>query len=347
MTDLHRPDISQTDPEIQEYIEALEAEVARLTGSSAPTPGAGSVVEPSEPPTSINVISISKNGFAKRTPRHLFVRQRRGGMGVFDLETASDDYPALLAAADENEQLLLFSNFGRAFRIPVNALSESPVRGRGVQLATLLPFRPHERIVAALPEKGGSYVALVSQRGWVRRIRSNYLGDSLIPGMTFHDVKEGGYLTAACWTSGNEELMMASRQGKGIRFDETQVPTRGCLGMRVVPEDSVTAVAAVNADSGVFLLGSDGKGTIRMMSGFSANKAPGAGGKVVMKTDELIGAVTVNADDDVFANSQLGKIIRFNAGEVPPKEGVVQGVNCIALRADMVMAVAASKLSSS
>lgn len=343
MTDLHRPDISRLDPEIQGYIEALEAEVDRLSAAPSQALPAGSPVEPSEPPTSINVISISKNGFAKRTPRHLYVRQRRSGMGVFDLEAAADDYPTLLAVADEDEQLLFFSNFGRAFRMPVNALSESPVRARGVQLSTVLPFRPHERIVAALPENGGSYVALVSQRGWVRRVRSNYLGDSLIPGMTFHDVKEGGYLTAACWTSGNQELVMASRQGKGIRFDETQVPARGCLGMRVSPEDGVTAVTAVGDDSGVFLLGSDGKGTIRLMAGFSANKAPGAGGKVILKTDGLIGAVTVTADDDIFANSQLGKIIRFSASEVPPKEGVVQGVNCITVRADMVMAVAASR----
>jgi len=108
--------------------------------------------------------------------------------------------------------------------------------------------------------------------------------------------------------------------------------------------DRVAAVTAVTEESGVFLLGHDGKGTIRQMSGFRANKAPGAGGKVVFKTDKLAGAVTVGPEDDLFIISKLGKIIRFKAGEVPPKEGVVQGVNCIALRSDEATAVTAVRL---
>jgi DNA gyrase subunit A len=287
----------------------------------------------------MNVITLSLEGMAKRTPRHLYVRQRRGGMGVFDLETAEDNPPVLLAMADEKQNLLLFSNYGRAFRLPVSDLAETPVRARGQSLAGQLPFRPHERIVAALPDDGGMYVALLSQRGWVRRVRSNYLGKSLIAGMSFHDVKEGGYLMAACWTPGDGDLFIATRQGKGIRFAEDQVPARGCLGIRVDVDDVAVAVTAVYAESGVFLLGNDGKGTVRLMPGFTANKAPGAGGKVVMKSDQLIGAITVGEEDDIFIISRLSKIIRFRADEVPPKEGVVQGVNCMALRADEAVGV--------
>jgi DNA gyrase subunit A len=79
------------------------------------------------------------------------------------------------------------------------------------------------------------------------------------------------------------------------------------------------------------------------MAGFSANKAPGAGGKVAMKTDDLIGAVTVSEEDDIFVISELSKIIRFGVDEVPAKEGVVQGVNCIALRNDKVTALTVSR----
>jgi DNA gyrase subunit A len=75
------------------------------------------------------------------------------------------------------------------------------------------------------------------------------------------------------------------------------------------------------------------------MSGFAANKAPAAGGKVAMKTDKLIGAARAGTGDELFAISRLGKLIRFAAAEVPPKEGVVQGVACMALRADEVVAL--------
>ena len=91
-------------------------------------------------------------------------------------------------------------------------------------------------------------------------------------------------------------------------------------------------------------MGEDGKGTIRLMRGLRANKAPGAGGKAAIKADAVRGAVTVREGDDLFLISRLSKIIRFAADEVPAKEGVVQGVNCMSLRADEVVAVAVSAI---
>lgn len=101
---------------------------------------------------------------------------------------------------------------------------------------------------------------------------------------------------------------------------------------------------SVLEESSVFLLSADGKGSLRQMAGFAANKAPGAGGKVALKTDHLVGAVTTADGDDLFVISKLGKIIRFQAVEVPAKEGVVQGVNCMALRADETTALAVGRM---
>ena len=143
----------------------------------------------------------------------------------------------------------------------------------------------------------------------------------------------------ACWSGGSDDLFLASREGKAIRFMETQVPARGCLGIRLDVTDAAVAVTAVRADDGVFLLGGDGQGTGRLMSGFAANKAPAAAGKVAMKTEQLVGAARVRAGDELFIISRLGKLIRFAADEIPAKEGVVQGVACMALRADEATAI--------
>jgi len=331
-----RPDLTGTAPAVRAYIEALEAELAELRGRPAP-PRAAAL--PDEAPTTANIVTVSAHGAAKRTPRYLYGRQRRGGMGVFDLDTADDDPPALLAHVDESESLLLFTSDGRAFRLPARALPESPVRARGVALADKVSLRPGERVIGALAEGGGQFVILLSQRGWVRRVRASYLGQSLIAGTSFHDLKEGGPLVAACWTTGGDDLFLASREGKAIRFLETQVPARGCLGIRLDVADAAVAATAVAANSGVFLLGSDGQGTVRLMSGFAANKGPGAAGKVAMKTDRLVGATTAGPGDELFVISRLGKLIRFAADEVPAKEGVVQGVVCMTLRADETVAV--------
>lgn len=354
--DVGRPDLSDVAAEVVAYIEALEMELLRYQDGGRPLPGSragaaavateAALAEPGELPTPVNVVTISRSGMVKRTPRHFYSRQRRSGMGVFDLETAEADPPAHLLLADQDQVLLLFSSHGRAFRWPLRDLVASAVRARGESLLRKLPFplQADERIAAVLPENGGAYACLASERGWLRRIRASYLGKSMIDGISFHDTKEGGPLAAACWTAGDGELFLATRQGLAIRFNENQVPARGVRGMRVTPGDEVVAVTAVYPHSGVFLLGHDGRGSIRLMSGFSANKAPGAGGKAALKTERLVDAVTVAESDDIFIISGLGKIIRFTAAEVPPKEGVVQGVHCLTLRADEAVAVAKSEM---
>jgi DNA gyrase subunit A len=199
-----------------------------------------------------------------------------------------------------------------------------------------LALKPSERIEQALPDGEGTYLALLSQRGYVLPVNRPYLR----PGSALYDTRKHGPLAAACWTTGRGELLIATRQGLAVRFPERGLPVGGGQGVRLKEGDAAIAIVAMGPDSGVFMVGADGMGTIRLMSGFGANKAPGAGGKIAMKTEELVGAVIVDEDDDLFVISRLSKVIRFQAAEVPAKEGVVQGVRCMALRADEAVAVA-------
>jgi DNA gyrase subunit A len=343
--DIERPDLSRLDPDVRAYIENLEAELDRLRdGPGRAETGAEIALEPSEPPTSLNVITISQGGIAKRTRRHLYDRQRRGGMGIFDLEVSKDDPPAILTIADEQQTLVLLTNQARAFRLPVADLPESPVHGRGQSITAQLPLVAKERLALAFPDQGKGYIALVSQSGHVRCLRHHYIGENLRPGTNLFSLRDFGPPAAACWTSGDGDLFVTTRQGRAIRFSEKSVPLQGGPGIRLEQGDAVVAIAAVSTESCVFLLTADGKGTLRLMSGFSANKSPGGGGKSAMKTDRLIGAAAVEEDDDIFIISRLSKIIRFRAVEVPPKEDVVQGVNCMALRADETVALVGSSV---
>jgi len=189
------------------------------------------------------------------------------------------------------------------------------------------------------PDLGAGYLTLVTRRGQVRRWRYNVFGRNLAPGTLLYDIREGGAPAAACWTAGDGDLFIATANGDGIRFAEIQVPVRGCLGIRCDSNNPVVGIAGVREASGVFLIGNDGRGTIRLMAGFSQNKAPGAGGKQAIKADRLVGLGTVDDGDDIFIISRLGKIIRFRADEIPAKEGVVQGVACMALRSDETTAI--------
>lgn len=348
---LERPDLSNLPADVRAYIEALEQELAHRQEGEGSGRGEGgeAPLEVSEPPTTVQVITISAGGQAKRTPRHLYLRQRRGGMGVFDLDAPSGDIPAFLVLADLNAGLILFSSQGRVFRLPVRSIPEREVRGRGESILAGFPLRDGERITLVVedaPPPHGSFLVLATERGQVRRIAKQYLGAGLQSGTLLYDIREGGAPVAACWSSGNDELFLVTRRAEAIRFAERLAPVRGCLGLRVDPDDVVAGVAATGAQGGVFLLAGDGKGTIRQLSGFAANKAPGAGGKLAMKAETVVGCVAIGAElegrTDIFALSRLGKIIRFRAGETPAKEGVVQGVNCMNLRADECVALAAA-----
>jgi DNA gyrase subunit A len=349
-----RPDLSQVDPELREYIETLEAEIERLQARPSRRPSAAveeeevepgeTLFEPSEPPTTINVITVTASGIAKRTPRHLYSRQKRGGMGVFDLETPGDEPPAILCTADESETLLVMTDQARAFRLPVSVIPEKEVRARGESILSKLSLQDGEKLAAILPDQAEGYVALISQRGSLRLLRHHVFGEYMKPGTSLYDYRAFGPLASACWAPTDGDLLIATRQGKAIRFSfpEKQLPPQGGLGIRLSDDDQAVAICAVYEDSGVFLLGADGKGTIRLMEGFSANKAPGAGGKIAMNTDQLVGAATVEDDEDIFIISELSKMIRFQASDVPAKEGVVQGVICMSLRADRTAALAVS-----
>jgi DNA gyrase subunit A len=347
---MERPDLSEAAPAVVAYIEALEAalETALEVGHGRAHRDEDTLdgLEPSEPPTTVNVITVTAGGAAKRTPRHFYTRQRRGGMGVFGLDVAEQDPPAFLLLADQSAALTLVTDQGRAFRLSVAEVEETPVHGRGRSLLERFPVRADERLALVfadpLDEARGAYLALATRRGQVRRIGYQYLGKNLQSGTVLYNVADGGPPAAACWTGGTDELLITTQRGLAIRFQERLAPVRGCLGMRVDPNDRVVGIAAAPPDGGVFLAGRDGKATIRLLSGFGANKEPGGGGKTAMKTDDLIGAVSAAPHDDLFILSRLGKIIRFQAVEVPAKEGVVQGVNCMSLRGDACVAVLAS-----
>lgn len=342
--DLERPDLSQVSPEVRAYIEALEAELLYLQGDED-EPSISNVppLETNEPPTTLNVITITRSGLAKRTPRHLYSRQRRGGMGIFDLEAPDGDPPAHLLVADQSQDLIVITTKARAFRLPVNHLPEAQVRSKGVSILDKLALTPGEQLAHILPHRKQGYLIVVTNQAYVRRFRYHYFRDDMSPGLVLFDTKDCGQPIAAGWSAGDEDLFIATRQGKAIRFAEQKITTMGNLGIRLSDGDSVAGVVGVTDKSRVCLMAADGKGTIRLMSSFTANKAPGAGGKAAIKADNIVAIATVGKNDDVFIISRLSKIIRFQAAEIPPKEGIVQGVNCMALRADDVVAVTGSQ----
>jgi DNA gyrase subunit A len=336
---MKKPDLSTANQEIIQYIEYLEK---RLGISPKPEIDLRddrlSEIISTEPPTSYCLITISDQGAAKRSYRHLYNRQHRGGMGVFDLEVSVPDYPAVLGLADESQSILLLTNHARAFRYPVQQLPSEPIHSRGTPAFERMNFEVDEKITAFLPIQAKGYVALLGQTGKVRLLRHHLFGEHMKQGTMMFNPGEFGPLVSACWTSGDGELFIVSKNGMGIRFPEKSISPQGDLGLRLGIDDTAVGISSVADGLGLFILGSDGRGTIRSLSGFAANKSAGGSGKIAIKNDDVIGAVNVQSGEDLFIITLTGKMIRFCVDEVPVTDGPVQGVICISMRADKVSA---------
>ncbi len=340
---MERPDLSGLDPAIITYINFLEHQLEqhrtrpKTIEREIPVPVSEETIF-TEPPTTVNIFTCSRKGLIKRTPRHMYGRQHRGGIGVFDLDVPPDDQPQFLLCADMSETILLFSNKAKVFRYSAEKIEESPIRAKGAAFERL-QLDSDEYIVAALPERASGYVALASRNGFIRCLRHHLFGEHMRPGTAMYNAADYGPLASVCWTPGNQELLLVSRNGIAIRFSEKSLPPQGARGINLSADDQVVSVTWVEPDSQVFVAGADGKGTIRLMSGFAPNKSPGGSGKILIKSDEVISATKIAPTDDLFIITRLGKIIRFLADEVPTTEGTIQGVFCMGLRGDEVAAL--------
>lgn len=345
---MQRPDLNNIPDDVLAYIEYLEKKVnvRSATGRSAPpgvdsqelAPERASETLPAEQETLANIITFTNSGSAKRTLRHLYTRQHRGGMGVFEVDIVPPDAPVFFASAEENQHLLIFTNLARVFRQPLNAIPSGPVFSKAVTVIERLGLEAEEQVIAILPEQAKGYVAFASQTGRVRLLRHHLFGEHMRAGTAFYHYADFGPLAAVCWTTGDAELFLVTRQGMGIRFAEKAIAPQGDQGIRLASGDALVAITPIFDDSGVFIAGADGRGTVRLMSGFAANKTPGGSGKIAFRSEKVIGAAAIEPNDDLFLLSRLGKAIRFPADEVAASEGVVQGVNCMGLRGDEVVA---------
>ena len=242
--------------------------------------------------------------------------------------------------------LLVLSSRGRAFRVLVETLPLTDIRGRGASLPERLMFTDGETIGAllALDEEQDDRpnVLIATASGWLRSFHRNYVGPCLQPGTLLVEPARGGPPAAATLSSGGGDVLVALRSGVAYRFAEQLIRREGVRGIQVRPDDAVIglAVIAEGGDEAIFLASGEGLGS-RRGDDTLANKSPGGQGKVIMKTDALpAGVAAVTEQSEVFCVSGLGKIIRFAVAEVPPKAGNVQGVNIMDCRGDQLTAIA-------
>jgi DNA gyrase subunit A len=291
------------------------------------------------------VVTITRTGYAKRTKTDLYRAQRRGGKGVQGAALKTDDIVEHFFVSSTHDWILFFTNKGRVYRVKAYELPEANRNARGQHVANLLAFQPDETIaeVIAIPNyEVAPYLVLATKSGLVKKTKLTDFDSNRAGGVIAINLRDDDELIDAALISPADDLLLVSRKAMSIRFtadDETLRPmgraTSGVIGMRFADHDELLAMEVVRDDNVEILVATEGGYAKRTK--IDEYPLQGRGGKgvltarIVSTRGGLVGAVAVRPEDEIYAITSDGVIIRTNAAEVRRAQRQTMGVRLMNL----------------
>lgn len=268
------------------------------------------------------VVTISNAGYIKRLPVSTYRKQRRGGKGITGMETKEEDFVRDLFIASTHQYMLFFSNAGRVYWRKVHELPKAGRTARGRAIVNLLNLSGEERITACLPvrdlKEDGKNVFMVTRNGTVKKTLLKAFSNPRSAGIIAIDIDEGDQLIDVQITTGEDNILLATAQGKAIRFPEKDVRSmgrsaRGVVGIRLEQGDSVIGMSLAADESTVLTVTENGYGK-RTKVGEYRLQHRGGQGIINIKTSErnglVVGMLTVDDDDEIVLVSTDGIVMR-------------------------------------
>jgi DNA gyrase subunit A len=291
------------------------------------------------------VVTISHNGYIKRNPISLYRSQRRGGKGVTGMTTRQEDFVEHLFVASTHSHILFFTNTGKVFWQKVYELPQAGRAAMGKAIVNLLHLEPEEKIAAILPVREfteGKYVIMATSRGLIKKTSLMDYSRPRAGGIIALAIDKGDELIAARLTDGNQEILLASKEGKAIRFKEQEAramgrTARGVKGMTVGESDELIGMESLGEGAAILTVTENGFGK---RTSTSEHRVQGRGGMgvITIRTNErngnVIGMTQVTDEDEVMLITNHGKIIRMKITGISVIGRNTQGVKLIGVEKD-------------
>src|SRR5499433_3435284 len=275
------------------------------------------------------VVTITRGGYAKRTKTDLYRAQRRGGKGVRGAQLRTDDIVEHFFVTSTHDWILFFTNKGRVYRAKAYELPDTARDARGQHVANLLAFQPDERIaeVMALHDYSAApYLVLATRSGMVKKSRLTDFDSPRTGGIIAINLREDDEVIGARLVSAEQDLLLVSKKAQAIRFhatDEALRPmgraTSGVIGMRFANGDELLGMHVIRDGADVLVATSGGYAKRTPADQYPVKGRGGMGvltAQIVAARGELVGALMVDPDDEVFAITSSGGVIRTAAAEV-------------------------------
>ncbi len=294
------------------------------------------------------VVTITSTGYAKRTKVDAYKAQKRGGKGVRGAELKQDDVVKNFFICSTHDWILFFTNFGRVYRLKAYELPEAGRTARGQHVANLLEFQPEERIAQVIQihsYEDAPYLVLATREGRVKKSRLTDYESARSAGLIAINLNEGDQLIGAALASDEDDVLLVSEQGQAIRFtadDEQLRPmgraTAGVKGMRFRGDDQLLAMTVVHDNDFLLVATSGGYGKRTAIGEYATQGRGGLGVmtfKYTPKRGKLIGALAVEEEDQIFAITSAGGVIRTEVAQIRPSSRATMGVRLVDLGEDV------------
>lgn len=289
------------------------------------------------------VLTMTRFGYVKRLSVDTYHTQKRGGKGVSGMSRREEDVASDMFVINSHDYVLFFTNFGRVYRLKCYEIPEGSRTSKGMNIANLLPIAPEEKVTSVIKVPkfdDEKYLIMVTKQGLVKRIKLSAYNTNRKGGVVALELNEGDELAWVRMTDGNSQVVVATRLGKAIRFDENDVrpmgrTARGVKALTLLGDDYVIGMTTVNEDDMILTVSESGYGRLSSVSDYRL-QSRGGKGIINYHTEKYgnvaaISAVDVDNDDIIIISSD-GVIIRIEASSIricsrPSKGVTVMRVN--------------------
>jgi DNA gyrase subunit A len=300
------------------------------------------------------VVTISHGGYAKRTNTDQYRAQKRGGKGVRGAQLRSDDIIDHFFVTSTHHWILFFTNKGRVYRAKGYELPDTGRDARGQHVANMLAFQPDETIAEVLALRdyeAAPYLVLATRSGLVKKSRLVEYDSPRTGGLIAINLREGDEVISARLVSPDQDLLLVSREAQAIRFNASDEQLRsmgratsGVIGMRFNEGDELLGMYVVGDGEDVLVATEGGYAKRTPAEEYPVRNRGGLGvitARIVEDRGRLVGALMVRPEDEVFAITSAGGVIRTRAGEVKQSGRQTMGVRLMNLApGDSVVALA-------
>jgi DNA gyrase subunit A len=297
-----------------------------------------------------SVLVLTKGGYIKRTNPDEYRKQKRGGVGVVDLDTKEEDFITHLIFATTHNDLLFFTDKGKAFQIKMYDIPEGKRATRGKSMMNFLSLADDEKVTSILPmpknKKDAENLSLlmVTKEGTGKKSSATHFKDVRRSGLIAITLEAGDELISVSFVDTKDEIVIATKDGQSIRFKASDVREMGrsAAGVRVIKLDkgdnviSADVVTKEAKNPALFVMGANGYGKKTKLSEYKTQNRGGSGiltMNVTSKTGPLMAAKVVTDDDqEIVAMSKKSQVIRVDIQEIPTLSRATQGVRVMKLR---------------